>query len=64
MEKYLRMPFTDEEGVTCEHCMLSFSKGERSHCAALGIRPFCPEKGRRKDCPLKTLKELGIPLTD
>lgn len=43
--------------VTCA-CMLSFSKGEHYHCAAIGQRPICPEEGgRRRDCPLKERKE-------
>jgi hypothetical protein len=48
--------FTDKP--VCEKCMLAFSKmgfndETHKHCAALGIRPKCPEKGCRKDCPLK-----------
>lgn len=53
MNVVLNLSFDDEKGVTCKRCMLSFSKGERNHCAALGIRPICPEEGCRKDCPLK-----------
>lgn len=52
MEKALLLSFDDKKGVECERCVLSFSKGERYHCAALGNRPFCPEDGCRKDCPL------------
>lgn len=52
MEKALVLSFNDEKGVTCQSCMLSFSKGEKSHCAAIGSRPICPEDGKRNDCPL------------
>ncbi len=52
MEKALVLSFNDERGVTCRSCMLSFSKGEREHCAAMGSRPICPEEGKRNDCPL------------
>lgn len=40
------------DDIECSHCMLSFSKGERYHCAALGNRPICPDDGKRSDCPL------------
>lgn len=53
MQALLTLGFDDLLGIRCSACMLSFSKGEKKHCAALGIRPFCPEEGRRKDCPLK-----------
>lgn len=59
MDKYLKLSFSDSRGASCERCMLSFSRGERTHCAALGNRPFCPEDGFREDCPLKTMEELG-----
>ena len=50
--------FSDEKGIRCCACMLSFSKGEHYHCAAIGQRPICPEEGgRRRDCPLKERKE-------
>ena len=52
MEMTLTLSFNDSKGVTCEYCMLSVSKGEKSHCAALGNRPICPTEGCRKDCPL------------
>jgi len=52
MEKALVLSFNDEKGVTCRSCMLSFSKGEKDHCAAMGSRPICPEDGKRNDCPL------------
>lgn len=52
MEKALLISFDDKKGAECKHCIVSFSKGERYHCAALGTRPFCPEEGYRKDCPL------------
>ena len=52
MEKALVLSFNDERGVTCRSCMLSFSKGEKDHCAAMGNRPICPEDGKRNDCPL------------
>lgn len=52
MDRYLKLSFDNIKGRNCEHCMLSFSKGEHNHCAALGNRPICPEKGCRKDCPL------------
>lgn len=53
MKAILNLSFSDEKGINCTACMLSFSKGEHYHCAALGIRPVCPEEGCRKDCPLK-----------
>ena len=56
MDVYLKLSFDDKKGVTCERCMLSHCVGERSKCMALGIRPFCPDDGRRKDCPLKDHK--------
>jgi hypothetical protein len=59
MDKYLKLSFCDSRGVTCGRCMLSFTKGERSHCAALGNRPFCPEDGCRRDCPLKSMEEVS-----
>lgn len=52
MDRYLKLSFDNIKGRNCEHCMLSFSKGERNHCAALGNRPICSEEGCRKDCPL------------
>lgn len=52
MEKYLKLSFDDKKGANCVHCMISFSKGEKYHCAGLGNRPICPEEGNRKDCPL------------
>lgn len=52
MDRYLKLSFDNVKGRNCEHCMLSFSKGEHSHCAALGNRPICPEDGCRNDCPL------------
>lgn len=52
MKKILVLSFDDIKGPNCAHCMLSFSKGEKYHCAALGNRPICPEEGNRKDCPL------------
>lgn len=58
MEKYLKLSFNDERGVSCEYCILSFCKGERNHCAALGNRPICPEEGYRYDCPLKSIEEI------
>lgn len=52
MDRYLKLSFDNIKGRNCEHCMLSFSKGEHNHCAALGSRPICPEESCRKDCPL------------
>lgn len=52
MDRYLKLSFDNIKGRNCEHCMLSFSKGEHNHCAALGNRPICTEEGCRKDCPL------------
>ena len=52
MDRYLKLSFDNAKGRNCEHCMLSFSKGEHNHCAALGTRPICSEEGCRKDCPL------------
>ena len=57
MKAKLMLSFDDSKGINCEHCMLSFSKGEKYHCAALGNRPICPEEGKRKDCPLLEQKE-------
>ena len=54
MKAILNLSFSDEKGINCTTCMLSFSKGEHYHCAALGTRPVCPEEGCRKDCPLKS----------
>lgn len=57
MEAVLKLGFPDEKGIRCCACMLSFSKGEHYHCAAIGQRPICPEEGgRRRDCPLKERK--------
>lgn len=36
MKKILVLSFDDIKGANCAHCMLSFSKGEKYHCAALG----------------------------
>lgn len=44
MEAVLKLSFSEEKGINCCACMLSFSKGERYHCAAIGQRPICPEK--------------------
>lgn len=52
MYKYLKLSFDNVKGRNCKHCMLSFSKGEHNHCAALGNRPICSEEDCRKDCPL------------
>lgn len=52
MEKALVLKFKDTKGPECCNCMISFSKGERYHCAGIGCRPICPENGRRRDCPL------------
>lgn len=52
MYRYLKLSFDNVRGRNCEHCMLSFGKGEHNHCAALGNRPICSEEGCRKDCPL------------
>ena len=53
MEAVLKLSFSDEKGIRCCACMLSFCKGDRYRCAAIGQRPFCPEEGgRRRDCPL------------
>lgn len=52
MDRYLKLSFDNVKGRNCEYCMLSFSKEERNHCAALGNRPICPEEGCREDCPL------------
>lgn len=57
MEAVLKLSFSDEKGINCCACMLSFSRGERYHCAAIGQRPICPEEGRRRDCPLKERKK-------
>lgn len=58
MKYILECDFTDKP--VCDKCMLSFSKmsseGEsKNYCAALGIRPKCPDEGCRKDCPLNPL---------
>lgn len=65
MDRYLKLSFDNIKGRNCEHCMLSFSRGEHNHCAALGSRPICPEEGCRKDCPLidKT-KIVDLPVLD
>lgn len=61
MDRYLKLSFDNVKGRNCEHCMLSFSKGEHNLCAALGDRPICPEKGCRKDCPLiDNVRELSV----
>lgn len=57
MKKALILSFDDKKGINCKCCMLSFSKGEKYHCAALGIRPICPEEGKRKDCPLVDIEK-------
>ena len=44
MEAVLKLGFSDEKGIRCCACMLSFSKGEHYHCAAIGQRPICPEE--------------------
>lgn len=44
-----------ENEPDCLSCMLSSSLGAlegKSICMALGVRPICPNEGRRKDCPL------------
>lgn len=61
MYRYLKISFDNVKGRNCEQCMLSFSKGEHNHCAALGNRPLCPEEGCRKDCPLiENVVELPV----
>lgn len=57
MDAILKLSFSDKKGINCAACMLSFSKGERYHCAAIGQRPICPEEGRHRDCPLKEVRE-------
>lgn len=52
MKCVLQLSFDDENGIRCSACMLSVAKGERTICSALGMRPLCPEEGKRKDCPL------------
>ena len=52
MEAILKLGFSEKKGINCCACMLSFSKREHYHCAAIGQRPICPEKGCRRDCPL------------
>lgn len=57
MDAILKLSFSDSKGINCAACMLSFAKGERYHCAALGQRPICPEEGKRKDCPIKEARK-------
>lgn len=57
MDAILKLSFSDSKGINCAACMLSFAKGERYHCAALGQRPICPEEGKRKDCPIKEVRK-------
>lgn len=54
MDKILKLSFDEAKGVECNHCMLSFyhAPSDINKCAAIGIRPLCPEEGCRKDCPL------------
>lgn len=33
MKAILNLSFSDEKGINCTACMLSFSKGEHYHCA-------------------------------
>lgn len=49
MKKILVLSFDDIKGANCAHCMLSFSKGEKYHCAALGNRKDCPLIDEQKD---------------
>jgi len=61
MKYVLELNFTDNP--KCSSCMLSGTKGLNLAgetviaCFALGIRPKCPEEGRRKDCPLVLSEE-------
>lgn len=52
MKKALIMKFDESKGPECSKCMVSFSRGDRYHCAGMGTRPICPEDGCRKECPL------------
>lgn len=61
MRYILEFYFTDKP--ECRTCRLEFSKmgfddETHEHCAGLGNRPKCPEKGCRKDCPLKESDKL------
>jgi hypothetical protein len=49
--------FDDKKGVECSMCMLETT----GKCIALGNRPKCPEEGKRKDCPLKSLENYKEP---
>jgi len=56
MEAIYELSFKEE--INCESCMLSYTAmahdGEtKLKCAALGNRPFYPNEGKHKDCPLK-----------
>lgn len=58
MQMALLLAFDDKNGVECNRCMLSGSKGQDLHgetvmaCHGLGFRPKCPDEGCLKDCPL------------
>jgi len=61
MKVVLNLSFNSEKGIECNYCMLSTTgysvKGEHKICTALGLRPKCPEKGNRKDCPLEIIEQ-------
>jgi len=63
MKAILNLSFDDAKGRNCEHCMLSEIHYPSSRdpirykCTAYGSRPFCPEEGCRKDCPLIVVED-------
>lgn len=57
MKVVLNLEFDDNRGIECDKCMLSTSKNGKEICSALGIRPTCPDEGKRKDCPLIPVRE-------
>lgn len=59
MKAVYKLEFHDSKGIECCHCMLSTARDGKEICAAIGIRPICPEEGHRKDCPLEIIKEEG-----
>lgn len=48
MKAILNLSFSDEKGINCTACMLSFSKGEHYHCAALAQDLYARKRGAEK----------------